>query len=361
VPSRPVWLAIGAMAAAGAAELGGPAAGGVTAAGGVAACLVGGAAVAERAKQRAGTAPAAAALGAALIAARLALGPAAGGSAGAGTEQRPVPLPDEAGTWRATVVAARTVSGQQLATLRVTEPQVSCAGQMSAYPRLAAGDSIEWTGRFRPLRDSDYDRWLESRGVSARCDATAFAIAGRDTSPMGRLEDLRQESGDALQRVLPEPAGGLAAAILIGLRDRVDRDVAADFTTAGVSHIVASRLEHRRRGATTGALLRPAGGAGLPSRSGRSSPTPRSPAHRLRWSAPPSWPAWPGARGSVVAPGPRPARPGGASCSLAEPATTTPASALPRPRPTCGSASPITGSRLGHLAAGRHRESLGVS
>ena len=39
--------------------------------------------------------------------------------------------------------------------------------------------------------------------------------------------------------MLPEPEAGLAAGILIGLRDRVDREVAAAFTTAGVSHVVA--------------------------------------------------------------------------------------------------------------------------
>ena len=38
---------------------------------------------------------------------------------------------------------------------------------------------------------------------------------------------------------MPEPEAGLAAGILIGLRDRVDRDLAAAFTTAGVSHVVA--------------------------------------------------------------------------------------------------------------------------
>ena len=263
--ARPVWLAIGVLAAAGAAELGGPAAGSVAggvagagavaAAGGVAACLIGGAAAANRAGLRRGTALGAAALGAALIAARLALGLAAG-EAGPGFEPRPAPLPGEAGTWRATVAASQIVSGQQLATLSVAAPRVTCAGQLAAYPRLAAGDSIEWTGRFRPLRDSDYDRWLESRGISARCDATAFSITGHDTSPAGRLEELRQASGDGLQRVLPEPEGGLAAAILIGLRDRVDRDVAADFTTAGVSHIVAiSGWNIAVVAATIGALL----------------------------------------------------------------------------------------------------------
>ena len=54
-----------------------------------------------------------------------------------------------------------------------------------------------------------------------------------------RLEGLRRGAGAAFTRVLPEPEAGLAAGILIGLRDRVDRDLAADFTTAGVSHVVA--------------------------------------------------------------------------------------------------------------------------
>ncbi len=53
------------------------------------------------------------------------------------------------------------------------------------------------------------------------------------------LERLRRAAGDALTVTLPEPEAGLAAGILIGLRDRVDRGVAAAFTTAGVSHVVA--------------------------------------------------------------------------------------------------------------------------
>ena len=53
------------------------------------------------------------------------------------------------------------------------------------------------------------------------------------------LQTLRDASGDALQRALPEPEAGLAAGILVGLRERVDRALAADFATAGVSHVVA--------------------------------------------------------------------------------------------------------------------------
>jgi competence protein ComEC len=53
------------------------------------------------------------------------------------------------------------------------------------------------------------------------------------------LERLRRAAGDALTKAIPEPEAGLAAGIVIGLRDRVDRDLAADFTTVGASHVVA--------------------------------------------------------------------------------------------------------------------------
>ena len=56
---------------------------------------------------------------------------------------------------------------------------------------------------------------------------------------MREIERLRRGAGDALALALPEPEAGLAAGILIGLRDLVDRDLAATFTAAGVSHVVA--------------------------------------------------------------------------------------------------------------------------
>jgi competence protein ComEC len=53
------------------------------------------------------------------------------------------------------------------------------------------------------------------------------------------LERLRRGAGDALAAAIPEPEAGLASGIVIGLRDRVDRDLASDFTTVGASHVVA--------------------------------------------------------------------------------------------------------------------------
>jgi competence protein ComEC len=276
---RPAWLAIGvaAAAAAGTGAAGGAvavsgvavagAAAPTVAAAGIAAGIVAAACGCEVARRRAWAARlAVASLGAAIVAARLAVGAVTGGIS-PGT----APLPTGTGPWQATVESARESKGQQIATLAVSvrqagsaagstagaaagagstagaaagagsaaSPAVTCSAVVPAFPRLIAGDRVTWSGRIRPLGGSDYEVWLAAQGIAATCEPTVLAVVGHDDSPAGRLEGLRQASGDWLQRVLAEPEGGLAAAILIGLRDRVDKDVAADFTTAGVSHIVA--------------------------------------------------------------------------------------------------------------------------
>ncbi|MEO8463549.1 MAG: ComEC/Rec2 family competence protein, partial [Chloroflexota bacterium] len=53
------------------------------------------------------------------------------------------------------------------------------------------------------------------------------------------LEGLRRGADRALQLGVPEPEAGLASGILIGLRDRVDRDLSAAFTAVGATHVVA--------------------------------------------------------------------------------------------------------------------------
>lgn len=262
---RPAWLAVGVVAAAASGTAAGAVGAGVAtvpvAAAGVAAAIVAAACACEVARRPAWAARlAVASLGAAIVVTRLAAGAAVGGAAG-GDLPGTAPLPTGTGPWQATVESARESKGQQIATLAVLVPEagaaedgaaagalavaaragpaVTCSAVAPAFPRLLAGDHITWSGRVRPLGDSDYEAWLAAQGIAATCEPTELAVVGHDESPAGRLEGLRQASGDWLQRVLPEPEGGLAAAILIGLRDRVDKDVAADFTTAGVSHIVA--------------------------------------------------------------------------------------------------------------------------
>ena len=111
------------------------------------------------------------------------------------------------------------------------------AATLPAYPALRAGDLVKVGGSLRPPPDDDpYGAYLRRSGAAGTLDARVLELVA--TPPLG-LQTLRDGSGDALQRALPEPEAGLAAGILVGLRERVDRSLAADFATAGVSHVVA--------------------------------------------------------------------------------------------------------------------------
>ena len=101
-------------------------------------------------------------------------------------------------------------------------------------PSVRTGDTILTTLAQRSVTPDAQER-LRIRGISATARTRNVEIVSRG-SP---LESLRAALGDAIERVLPAPAGGLAAAIVIGLRERVDERLAADFTATGLGHVVA--------------------------------------------------------------------------------------------------------------------------
>ena len=132
--------------------------------------------------------------------------------------------------------------GQQVATLRTLDAGPTgfrLAATLPRYPQVEPGDQLEVDGRVRVRPDGPYGDYLARVGAWGTLDARTLTILDRPVDAATALESLRRGAGDLLTRVLPEPEAGLAAGILIGLRDRVDRTVAADFTTAGVSHVVA--------------------------------------------------------------------------------------------------------------------------
>ena len=101
-------------------------------------------------------------------------------------------------------------------------------------PSVRTGDTILTTLAQRSVTPDAQER-LRVRGISATARTRNVEVVSRG-SP---LESLRAALGDAIERVLPAPAGGLAAAIVIGLRERVDERLAADFTVTGLGHVVA--------------------------------------------------------------------------------------------------------------------------
>ena len=107
------------------------------------------------------------------------------------------------------------------------------------YPVVEPGDLVRIGGRPAAPPEGGYGEFLRRTGVTGTLRSGILEIVGHADGATGLLERTRRAAGDALARALPEPAAGLAAGILVGLRDRVDRDLAAAFTATGLSHVVA--------------------------------------------------------------------------------------------------------------------------
>ena len=174
------------------------------------------------------------ALGVVAIAIRAGLGPSSAELSGA---------PGGGGPWTMVVETVGSPrDGDQVATIRTAtggSAGFRLAATLPRYPSVEPGDRLVVAGRTRPRPDTPYGRYLERLGAWGTLDARSMEVLARPTDPGTILEGWRRDAGELLTRVLPEPEAGLAAGILIGLRDRVDRAVAADFATAGVSHVVA--------------------------------------------------------------------------------------------------------------------------
>ena len=170
-----------------------------------------------------------------------------------GTEPALEGLPEGRGPWVA-VVEARGADreGQQVATLRITGPVAPdvatdpvaagtwlAAASLPRYPEIEPGQVVTVDGTLEPPPEGPYGDYLRRIDVVATIRSRTLAVSGSLDGPAAWLERLRRGAADALAAAIPEPEAGLAAGIVIGLRDRVDRDLAADFTTVGASHVVA--------------------------------------------------------------------------------------------------------------------------
>lgn len=236
---RSTWLAVGAMVAALLAD-GGPMALPIPALLGIglgAAALAG--AVAGLALRRAAVAALLLGLGSIGLRATLAVylaGPGTGVMA----------LPVGSGEWDGGVVDVSSPSGtEQRAFVRLSSADQSSEWQVYAWlprhPALVPGDRIVVRGTLKaPPTDADgFAGFLESRGAVGTLKAHALELTGSESGFAAAVERLRWGLDRMMAGAIPEPEAGLAAGILIGLRERVGRAVSDDFTATGLTHVVA--------------------------------------------------------------------------------------------------------------------------
>jgi competence protein ComEC len=186
-------------------------------------------------RRPAARAAAAAAIGIAFVLVRVAVGGPALSPTGPG------PLPAGDGPW---TVRVETIAAPRDGTQRFVGGLADGAGirvdvTAPRYPPVRAGDRVEVRGALRAPPEGPYGAYLSRTGVAATLVTRSIRSLDAPADADRVVQGIRAGAGDALARALPEPAAGLAAGILIGLRERVDRELAADFTTTGLSHVVA--------------------------------------------------------------------------------------------------------------------------
>jgi hypothetical protein len=157
----------------------------------------------------------------------------------AGPPPAAMALPVGSGPWTAIVESVGSPKvGSRPAVLLLSDPAgLRIAATLPWYPEVAPGDRVAVGGTLEAPQDDDYGSYLRRIGASGTLMARTLVVDPGGGG--GPWESLRRAAASALDRAIPAPEAGLASGILVGLRDRVDRDLAAAFTTAGVSHIVA--------------------------------------------------------------------------------------------------------------------------
>ena len=199
-------------------------------------------------------------VGAALLAVRLAVGGSASAEASPASATSPARTDSP---WPATVEAiVRRAGGKQTAVLGLDDATLVYA-QLPRYPEFAPGDRVVLEGRVESLpadpaaEGAGWVGYLRRIGVSGTVEARTAERTGGGDSPAALLARVRSGAGDLLGFALPEPVAGLAAGILVGLRERVDPTLVREFTASGLTHVVAiSGWNIAIVGATCAALTR---------------------------------------------------------------------------------------------------------
>jgi competence protein ComEC len=166
----------------------------------------------------------------------------------------PGPIPTGVGAWGAEVVRLGSTDGAMQRALLLVTPRGSPASDGAAtavgpwpiyawlprYPILSSGDHLAFEGRLDPLPEGPgFGDALRTQGAVASIRLRSVELLPPESGWLSAIEPIRRAAGDRLLASLPQREAGLASGILVGLRELVDRDVAASFTTAGLSHVVA--------------------------------------------------------------------------------------------------------------------------
>jgi competence protein ComEC len=110
--------------------------------------------------------------------------------------------------------------------------------EVSIGKQVVVKGSVQLTGA---VKLESYAKWLKRQGISARIWQAEIEAAGGQEQNNWRssLARSRELINSRIERVFPEPAAGLMAAMLLGERGGVAPAVEEQFRQTGVGHILA--------------------------------------------------------------------------------------------------------------------------
>lgn len=136
---------------------------------------------------------------------------------------------------------------EEMTMLTVATADTRVLLRVDRYSDIRYGDTIEVSGKLeRPEsfvtdlgREFDYPGYLEARGITHTMSFVTPTIIERDESSLlARLYQVKQYFLLRLSQVLPDPAYGLGAGLLLGVQAALGEELVDDFRAAGIVHIV---------------------------------------------------------------------------------------------------------------------------
>lgn len=140
--------------------------------------------------------------------------------------------------------ASGSAFGQNLI-VKLENEKLSVLLQVPKYPEYGYGDLLEITCRARAVEnkdaDFDYRMYLAKEGVFYQCEKNKVKKIGENSGNRlyGKIISARTVFENKIGRVIPQPEGALAIGLLLGGSDGLSKEIQADFSRTGMTHIVA--------------------------------------------------------------------------------------------------------------------------
>ncbi len=116
--------------------------------------------------------------------------------------------------------------------------------RVTRYPEYHYGDVLSITGKLETppqFADFDYRAYLAQQGIYSLSYYPYVTVVspGQGASPLAWLYSVREKLSQPLAKVLPEPQGALAQAIVLGMRGGIPDEIIQEFSRTGTAHLLA--------------------------------------------------------------------------------------------------------------------------